>query len=326
MKTRYVQGLLVALLAVAVITWAWFDDTRSTLPILAVASAGVPLAALLFVAGKLERPVPAGAAVGGGTIGVAVALISHGIVFAFAYAFFLGFADEATGLLDRLRLDPQWTSAIGSPWTLLLLIELAIVAPLTEEVGKALGARTRLFADRQSAFLAGVAAGTGFAIVENVLYALGGGFFGDPWEAITIGRMMGAALHPLASGIVVMGWWEWKQRRDLGRLAQRFFTGVGIHAIWNGSLVVLGVTATTYDTSTTFGTFTLVSLAYTAALGLITAAALWRVTVSVAGEQRIGKTFDAGDGRVVGTWVVLSATLLVPMALLLLAYPGFVGS
>ena len=323
MKARYWQAIAVISLALAAAAWAWVDAGDISVPALVVGSAGAPLAALLFASGRLERPVPTAAAVGGGTIGIAIALLSHAFVFAFAYAFFFGFADEALALLDRLKIDPRWSSALGSPWTLLLLIEVAVVAPLTEEAGKAIGSRLFKVSDRRSAFLAGVAAGTGFAVVENIAYALGGGFFGAPWEAIVIGRMMGVAIHPLASGLVVMGWWEWKQHRDLGRLAVRFFTGAGVHAVWNGSIVALGIAATAFDTETEFGTFTLVSLAYTAALGVVAAAFLWRVTVSVAEDQKRLVSLDARDGRVVGAWTVLAASFLVPMAILILAYPRF---
>ena len=325
MKSRYWQALAVISLALAAAAWAWFDDGDLSVPALVVGSAGVPLAALLFASGRLERPLPTAAVVGGGTIGVAIAVLSHAFVFAFAYAFFFGFADEAASLLDEFRIDPRWSSALGSPWTILLLIEVALVAPLTEEAGKAIGSRLFHVTDRRSAFLAGVAAGTGFAIVENIVYGLSGGFFGAPWEAIVIGRMMGAAVHPLASGLVVMGWWEWRQHRDLSRLAVRFFTGAGVHAVWNGSLVALGITATAFATDNEFDTFTLVSLAYTAALGVVAAAFLWRVTVSVSEDQERLVSLDARDGRVVGAWIVLAASFLVPMAVLLLAYPDFVG-
>jgi RsiW-degrading membrane proteinase PrsW (M82 family) len=325
MNMRYWQALTVLGLALAVLIWAWIDNGDAAVPALVIASAGAPGAALLFASGRLERPPPIGAMIGGGTIGVAIALASHAIVFGFAYAFFFGFADEATSLLDRLRVDPKLTSALGSPWTVLLLIELAIVAPLTEELGKAVGSRLFHVTDRRSAFLAGVAAGTGFAIVENVFYGLSGGFLGDSWEAIVIGRMAGAAVHPLATGLVVMGWWEWRRDRNVSLLVSRFFSGVGVHAAWNGSIVVLSVAATAFDTATNFSTHTLILLAYTAALGLVTAGFLWQVTVAVAEDQEKLMTLDASDGRVVAAWTVLAASFIVPMAVLILAYPDFVG-
>ena len=325
MRSRYVQALVIGAIALGAVVWAWFDRDDFLLPLI-IASAGAPGAALLFASGRLDRVPSIAALVGGGTIGVGIAVLGHAIVFAFAYAFFLGFAEEATSLLGRLRLDPRLTSALGSPWTLLLLIEIALVAPLTEEVGKAVGSRLKWWhTDRRSAFLAGVAAGTGFAIVENVFYGLNSGFLGASWEAIIIGRMMGAAVHPLASGLVVMAWWQWRQDGNTGRLIARFFAGVGVHAVWNGSLVVLGVAAAAFDTGTSFSTQTMVSLAYVSALGLVTAAVLWRVTVAVAEDRDRLLTLDSSDGRVVAAWTILAASFIVPMAVLVLAYPDFVG-
>ena len=325
MRPRYWQALAVIILALAAAVWSWFGEGRASVLALGVASAGAPAAALLFVSGRLERNPPMAAVFGGGTIGVAIAVLSHGIVFAFAFAFFLGFADEASLLLDQLRIDLRLSTALGSRWTILFVFEVVIVAPLTEEAGKAVGSRVFRVTDRRGAFLAGVAAGTGFAIVENVVYGLGGGFLGASWEAIVTGRMMGAAMHPLASGLVVMGWWEWRRNRNMGQLVGRFFSGVGVHALWNGSIVVLGVAATAFDTESSFSTYTVVSLAYTAALGAVTAAVLWRATASVAEGNEKLLSFDATDGRVVGAWAVLAASFLVPMAMLILAYPDFVG-
>ena len=325
MSSRYWQALMVATFGAGIVIWAWLDGGNVSDLALILGSAAIPTAALLFVSGRLERNPPLIAALGGGTVGVAIAVLSAGFVFVFAYAFFFGFAQEAVSLLDALRVDPRFSTALGSPWTILLLIELVVVAPLSEELGKAVGSRLFRPTDRQSAFLAGVAAGTGFAIVENIMYALGGGFFGSPWEAIVIARMMGAAVHPLASGLVVLGWWEWRQHHDLGQLANRFFSGVGVHALWNGSIVVLGIATTAFDIEDGYADFTLVSIAYVAALGALTAAVLWRVTVAVAGDRDRLLTLDSGDGRVLAGWTVLAASLLIPMAMLILAFPDFIG-
>lgn len=321
MNPRYRQALVAAVGGIAATLWALGDPGSPTIA-LVIGSAAIPLAALLLVAGRLQADPPLSATVGGGTIGVGIAVLGHLIVFGFAYAFFLGFAEAAVQLLEVWRVDPRFTSVAGSPWTILLLIELALVAPLIEEVGKAVGASVFRPADRQSAFIAGVAAGTGFAIVENIFYALGGAFLGHSWEAIVIGRMLGAAVHPLASGLVVMGWWEWRQNRDLGQLAQRFLAGAGVHAIWNGSMVVLSIVATAYEV---VEGFELASLAYSAALGAVLAAALWRLTVSVTSETERIVVFDSNDSRVVAAWTVLAASFLVPVAMLILAFPRFVA-
>jgi RsiW-degrading membrane proteinase PrsW (M82 family) len=320
-KPRYPLALLVAGIGIVAMVWAVSVPGASTL-VLLIGSSAIPVAALMVVAGRLQATPPLPSLVGGGTVGVLISVIGHASVFGFAYVFFLGFAEAAVEAMEVLRIDPRFTEVAGSPWTILLLIEMALVAPLVEEVGKAVGASVFRPSDRRGAFMAGVAAGTGFAIVENIFYALSGGFLGPSWEPILIGRMLGFAVHPLASGLVVMGWWEWRQTRDLGLLAQRFFAGAGVHAIWNGSIVLLSVVATAYEL---VDGFAVASLAYVAALGTVFAAALWRLADSVAAEDKEPVVFDSGDGRVVAAWTVLAASFLLPVAMLILAFPAFVA-
>jgi RsiW-degrading membrane proteinase PrsW (M82 family) len=321
MNRRYRMALSVAGIGIAAMVWAISVPGPSTL-VLVVGSAAIPVAALLVVAGRLRAVPPLSSLMGGAVVGVLIAVAGHAIVFGFAYAFFLGFAEAAVEAMETLRVDPKFIEVAGSPWTILLFIELALVAPLVEEVGKAVGASVFRPSDRRGAFMTGVAAGTGFAIAENILYALSGGFLGPSWEPILIGRMLGFAVHPLASGLVVMGWWEWRQTRDLGLLAQRFFAGAGVHAIWNGSIVLLSVVATAYEV---VDGFALASLAYAAALGAVVAAALWRLADSVAAEDEAPVVFDSANGRVVAGWTVLAASFLLPVAMLILAFPAFVA-
>ena len=324
MRTRYWQAAAVATLGMSMIGWAILGGDGPGIILLVIATAAIPTSVLLAVSGRLNIDPPMPSVLGGATIGVAVAILSHAIVFGLAYALFLGFADSAVTLLESLRIDPKLTAAASSPWTILIFIELAVVAPFTEEIGKALGARLFQPHDRASAFLAGVAAGTGFAIVENILYAVGSSFFGTSWEPIVVGRMLGSAIHPLASGLVVLGWWEWRQHRNSARLAQRFLLGSGVHALWNGSLVVLGVVATSYE-EFGFAEQGLTSLAYSAVFGAVAAAVLWRMSVVISQGGEIQAMFDAGDGRVIGAWLVLAASFLVPVVLMILAFPDFVA-
>jgi RsiW-degrading membrane proteinase PrsW (M82 family) len=289
-----------------------------------VGAASVPVAVLLAISGRLDSAIPTASVIGGGTIGPIVAAVSHAVVFGFAYLFFLGFAEEAVELLEAFRLDPALVDAAGSPWTIMFFLELVLVAPLTEETGKALGGWVSRPATRRDAFMAGVAAGVGFAIVENILYASGGFLFGPGWEATVAVRTFGAAVHPLASGLVVMGWWEWKHKGDVGLLFRRFFTGAGVHALWNGSIVVLGIVESAYQMDSPIG-LGAVGIAYSAALGAVALAALWRVASSVATGGRASVSFDGTDPRTIGGWVVLTASMLIPMALLFLAYPQLVG-
>ena len=323
MRPRYLQALVAGSLGVAAVIWDVAGSGQYDGLSLLIGSAALPIAVLLAVSGRLEANPPIGSLLGGATIGPLVAVLSHFFVFGFAYAFFLGFADAATVILENLRVDPAFVELASSPWTLLVFFEFVLVAPFTEEVGKALGASFGHPMTRQTAFFAGVAAGVGFAIVENLVYAGGGLFFGPAWGAIAGARMLGAAIHPLASGLVVMGWWEWRHGRDFGLLLRRFLSGVGVHAVWNGSIVVLGVVGEVYGIDQLRGLGTL-AITYAASLGVIAMAILWRLANSVAsGDER--STFDGTNPISIGAWVVAAASLLVPVALLFLAYPEFVG-
>ena len=319
MNRRYLPAVVVAAFGSAAAIWSIVLPTVAADVVLLMGSAAVPVAVLLAVAAKLGEDPPWRAGFGGGLIGGAVALASHGVVFAFAYAFFLGFAEAAVDLLDSLRIDPQVTSLAGSPWAIVLAVELVVVAPLTEEVGKFLGARAGTAFDRRRiVFLSGVAAGSGFAVIENVLYASGAGFFGESWQFIVIARTLGAAVHPLASGLVALAWWDWRHTNDPAAALRRFFAGVGIHALWNGSLVVLEVVGTAFDIAGTPSEYVVTSLSYSAVVGLVLAGGLWRVTGAVAAGRQRALAFDPGDGRLLGAWTVLAASFLVPVAMLLL--------
>jgi RsiW-degrading membrane proteinase PrsW (M82 family) len=286
---------------------------------LVLGAAGAPIGVLLVVR---ARTGPWGreprAAVGGGLVGPVVAIASHALVAAFAYAFFLGFAETGRGLLDALRVDPRVQELLGSPWVIVLMVDLAVVAPLTEEAGKALGAfwfgRPE---GRREAFLAGAAAGTGFAVVENVLYAGLASAFGGPWQAVVLARTLGAAVHPLASGLVAVGVHEGR-RGGAGAAMRGFGAGAGVHALWNGSLVVLVVAATV----TPGGDRTpaeLVQLAFSAALGAVLGAVLWIRAGGAAAPQREPTWTRAA----LAAWILLCAAVLVPVVVIVLAFPSF---
>jgi hypothetical protein len=243
-------------------------------------------------------------------------------VFTLAYTFVGGFADAATEILDVLRVDPALTDALGTQWLIVLAISAVVVAPITEEIGKAAGGLIARPSSRKGAFAAGVAAGAGFAVLENLAYAFGGGFFADP-TAIVLVRSLGAAVHPLASGLVVLGWWEWRNGDGVDRLFRGFLGGVGVHALWNASLVALAATEIAYEPQGTDETLAAVSLAYSAAIGAIMAAALWQMSRAVAGDRDPLSGFAFEDSWSIAAWTVLTASFLVPVVVLIIAYPGF---
>ena len=287
-----------------------------------LAAAAAPCAVLFLVIGRMNGRLSTSALIGGALLGPVVALVGHAVVFVFAASFFLGFP-ESGRTLEGLRLDPRVTEILSSPWLLLVLVEVAVVAPLTEETGKALGARFAHPASRQEAFLAGVAAGTGFAIVENILYAAAAATFGGPWPAIVVARAMGAAVHPLATGFVVTGWWDARHGGGGLALGRAFFTGAAVHALWNGSMVALAVSETAIHVSGAPGIMGVATLAFMGALGVVALAVLWTVSRSVTAGKELHPAVRVADATGLAAWIVLAASLLVPTSILILAFPSF---
>jgi RsiW-degrading membrane proteinase PrsW (M82 family) len=321
MNVWYKRSLMAMAVAMATVVWILFSPYTAFPLGLVLAAASVLVAVLFAVAGRVEQSPLIRSLIGGATIGVGIALASHAVVTAFAYFFFLDFAEAATEALDALRIDPEFTAVLSSPWTLFYLIELAVVAPITEESGKALGAFLGRPKTRRDALLAGVAAGVGFAVVENVLYGFGALFYA--WEPVVLGRMLGAAVHPLASGLVVLGWWELRHGGERSGAIRRILAGVGTHAAWNGSLVIASVAGIAYDNGGASGVPAVLSLVYVGVIGVISAAGLWRLTTRVAGDGALPDLAPT-DGRVLTAWAILASSLLIPVAVLVIAFPDFV--
>jgi RsiW-degrading membrane proteinase PrsW (M82 family) len=324
MNRWYWRAVAALFLATGAAVWFALPTTEPPPPVtLFVAAAGAPAAVLFVVIGRLNGKLSGSALVGGAILGPIVALLGHAIVLGFAASFFLGFLDAGRALVEELRVDPRITEILSSPWLLLLLVNVSVVAPLTEETGKALGSRFAPQASRQDAFLAGVAAGGGFAIVENVLYAAAAAAFGGPWPAIVLARAMGAAVHPLATGLIVTGWWDARHGGGGRAFGRAFLAGTAIHALWNGSVVALAVSETAIHVSGAPGMMGVASLAFTGVLGVAAVAALWTVTGSVMAGKDIYPAVRAFEGRAMAAWFVLTASLLVPTSILILAFPSF---
>lgn len=324
MRPSYWLAAIVAFAGLAAVVWAVLDPNDVAALGLFAGAVALPVAVLAAISGRTRTPVPFGSLFAGATIGPIAAVVGHVLVFAFAYAFFLGFADAAVDLLDAFRIDPSLVEVARSPWTLLVFFELVLFAPLVEETAKTVAAWVQRPGTRVGAFMAGVAAGVGFAVIENLVYAVGGATFGGPWEAIVTARALGAAVHPLATGLVALGWWEWRRNGDAGRLARRFLSGVGVHAVWNGSIVVLGIVGEAYGVDRLIGLGSL-ALVYAGGLGVVATGALWHLASTLREDEETSGAVIGADGRALGAWVVLASSMLVPIALLFLAYPDFVG-
>jgi RsiW-degrading membrane proteinase PrsW (M82 family) len=291
--------------------------------VLFAAASAVPAVIGLAVRIRVDRPWPVAAMVGGATIGPLVAIAGHALVAAFAYVFFLGFADAARSLLHALRVDPTIAAVVTSPWVLVAMAEYTVVAPITEETGKYLGSRSARPATRADAFLAGVAAGVGFAIVENVAYAIAAAVWGGPWLAVVIVRATGAAVHPLATGLVALGSWD---AGTGSRSAPRTVAaGVGVHALWNGTMVELLVIGTVAEATGASSPGAIASVAFAGILGVVMGIALWSATTSVATGRDPSRALRMGDARTLAGLIVVAASLLVPVSTLIFVFPAFRG-
>jgi RsiW-degrading membrane proteinase PrsW (M82 family) len=322
MSSQYRPAFIVLVIGMLPLAASLFAGTWLGWALLLPAVA-LPIAILLAIRAAMGLNVSVAAALGGALVAPPIAIVGESILPAYAFAFFLGFATSGRTVLEALRVDPQLATALSSPWTIVLLVDVAVVAPFVEEAAKALGASFARPQSREQAFLAGVTAGCAFAAVENIIYVAFGGLFSGPWVAIATVRMLGAAVHPLATGLTMLGYHEWRARGAGGALVRGYLSAVGVHALWNGTITLSFVVVTAIFESGTPSHYGVIALCYAAALGVALAGALWQVTRSVLEQRQRVLSWDLNSGEGLAAWTLLASTLLIPVSILLLAFPSF---
>lgn len=180
---------------------------------------------------------------GGATVSVLIALVLEIILPIVVLALVFNLSNAAIKGVENLLSDlagQQVARAITSPGFIFAFIQLAIIAPLAEEIAKPLVTLPLIGRlTRRDAFLVAAMAGAGFAALENVIYTSFGAYL---WSGVLILRAIGGAIHPLGAGLVGMSWRDiLNDERDAWRNGlARFGLAVGMHALWNGgSLLVL---------------------------------------------------------------------------------------
>jgi RsiW-degrading membrane proteinase PrsW (M82 family) len=239
-------------LAIAVAFAASAVDALNVLlfpPAFIVAAAMPPLWAIAWfirrssasVALTWRRAVPAFA--GGATLGVALALVLEVLLPLLVLTLVAGLADVVLGAVESLLEalgGGEVASAVTGPGFVYAFIQLALIAPLAEELVKPLITLPLVGrVSRRTAFLMGALAGAGFAALENLIYAGAGLSF---WAGILLVRALGAAIHPLGAGLMAQGWRAvLRGEPGSGRTwLARFGLATGMHALWNGgSLLVI---------------------------------------------------------------------------------------
>ena len=125
-----------------------------------------------------------------------------------------------------------------------VLLVLSVVAPIVEEGLKPLGAVLLMPRIRgpNEAFLLGLAAGLGFAVIETL------GYFGmgqADWIGVAIGRIGAGLLHGVGAGMGALGWYYLIRGKGV---PLRWLRGFGAllyaviqHAVFNGSNLITAV-------------------------------------------------------------------------------------
>lgn len=264
------------------------------------------------------------ALVGGGTVGVIGAIILQILipVFFFALVFGLGdFVFDSFETLFEALAGADIARAMSSPAFIYAFIQLALIAPLTEELTKPLATLLIIKPlSKRAAFLVGAMAGVGFAALENMLYA---GFGYDFWAGILLVRALGCAIHPVGAGVVALGWRDvLNGEPGAGKnWVIRYGLAVGMHALWNGgSLIVITLAGANFfgDLPPDVDMLGISAAGTTLALLIILGlTALWlgRTTAArvaaIKGEAAQDITFVLSD-RGVAIWALACVVAIVP--------------
>ena len=180
---------------------------------------------------------------GGATVSVFIAIVLEILLPVIVLSLVFNLADtlqDQVSDLFRALSNREVADALTNPSFIYIFVQIALIAPLAEELAKPLITLPLLRnMNKQEAFWLGALAGAGFAALENIIYATGGFSI---WAGILLVRALGGALHPLGSGLMAQGWHGvLRGEKDAGKnWWKRFGIAVAVHAAWNGgSLLVI---------------------------------------------------------------------------------------
>lgn len=234
-------GLAVLAIGGDVVIWnvaAVPGSALAMLPLFVLAGLLPALAILAFAARRLHYPTTWRHVMMSLVYGAAVAPLVASILNLAAY-YLIVVALQSFGVnvtFDANFLQNLNPSNAGEAIAFLLLGSVA--APLIEEGLKPLGAvlvMPRLRGPNE-AFLVGMAAGLGFAVVETL------GYFGmgeADWVTVAIGRFGAGLVHGVGAGMAAMGWYYLIRGKGVSHRWLRGFGALSYavvqHALFNGS-------------------------------------------------------------------------------------------
>lgn len=179
---------------------------------------------------------------GGATVSVFIAIVLEILLPFIVVSLVFNLSNLVVRSIQTLLSDlagQQIARALTSPGFIFAFIQVAVIAPIAEEIAKPLVTLPLIGRlSRREAFLVAAMAGAGFAAIENVVYTSFGAYL---WSGILILRALGGAIHPLGAGLVGLSWRDiLNGERNAWRdgLA-RFGIAVGMHALWNGGTLIV---------------------------------------------------------------------------------------
>ncbi len=223
--------------------------------------------------------------------------------------------------------------ALTDPFFLISLARYAIAVPLIEEFAKSLVVLPLVrHVSRREAFLLGAAAGAGFAILEDLVYAASAG---ARWGGAVAIRALGAAVHPLCTGMAALAWHallrpdsEEADRAARWRGWARWFgMALAVHGVWNGSILVwsaLSGTPIFGEIQRTRVVGTGIAVGLLALLTVEGAAAAWGIrslSRRLRGAEVAARRWVLPEmpvERAIALWAVACLVVLLPLGLALL--------
>lgn len=179
---------------------------------------------------------------GGATVSVFIAIVLEILLPFIVVSLVFNLSNLVVRSIQTLLSDlagQQIARALTSPGFIFAFVQMALIAPIAEEIAKPLVTLPLIGRlTRRDAFLVAAMAGAGFAAIENVIYTSFGAYL---WSGILILRAIGGAIHPLGAGLVGLSWRDiLNGERDAWRNSlARFGIAVGMHALWNGGTLIV---------------------------------------------------------------------------------------
>jgi RsiW-degrading membrane proteinase PrsW (M82 family) len=324
-------GGFVVALAAGLGLWQAQVSRAFLMPALAAVAATLAgLAVMSWMVGRRPGAVNARrgwVAIGlGATASTSLAYLANTLLSAAILFLVFGLADAMLPLAEHLLDALQWgplTEDLLSPWFLIALAEIAVIAPLVEELIKPLPLLPllRRLPTRRDALLIGALAGAGFSVIENLLYVA---MIGSAWGGVLAMRALGAALHPLGAGLMAVAWWSVLRREPgaEGRWARNYGLAVGVHALWNGTCVVATTVAHAWfqgwevDLLGVTNSAVLLALLAAQGMGLLVALrALAQRLEPETGKEKSVPSLALPTERAIAVWGLVCLAVLLPVGL-----------